>query len=248
MDSPILKKPVKWAADVKHVREVSLRGEADLAFWADRLLPEALVPIACDGHAQIMIIAADARFMGMRFRELSVSVLVSHSGMTSQREAALLHCAFNSSRLFAWCERNLFSTPYHHGLVRVSTDIPAAVQLTFQGKRIFEATMNPVTPDSKREASSIANDGWEGPIFLPDPRRRSPDDGKLFVARIAGKTHTYPFLASHDTLTLSTSSDHGGIQALSESRFVPREWVIREDAVHAKSKTYRRSSLAGNSI
>ena len=33
---------VKWAAELAHVREVSLLGTADLAFWKDRLLKEGL--------------------------------------------------------------------------------------------------------------------------------------------------------------------------------------------------------------
>jgi hypothetical protein len=33
------------------------------------------------------------------------------------------------------------------------------------------------------------------------------------------------------------------LQALRDSHFVAKEWIIREDATHAKSKTYKRADL-----
>ena len=41
---------IKWAAQVAHVREVSLIGTADLAYWAERLKREDLVPDDRDGR------------------------------------------------------------------------------------------------------------------------------------------------------------------------------------------------------
>jgi hypothetical protein len=35
----------------------------------------------------------------------------------------------------------------------------------------------------------------------------------------------------------------GLLQALRDSHFAAEEWVVREDATHAKSKTYRRADL-----
>src|SRR5690348_9916827 len=104
---------VKWAAQVAHVREVSLLGTADLAFWKDRLLKEDLQPAESDGQAQLLIIAANLKYMGIRFRELSFSVLVSRLEAGVQQDAAYLVRAFNSSRPFAFCERVFFSTPYY---------------------------------------------------------------------------------------------------------------------------------------
>src|SRR5262245_27736743 len=113
--------PIKWVAELAQVREVSLLGTADLAFWKDRLRKESLVPAEKDGKAQLLIVAADSKFMGFRFRELSFSVLVSRPEEGLPRAAAFLVHAFNSSRLFAFSERVFFSTPYRHGDVRVST-------------------------------------------------------------------------------------------------------------------------------
>src|SRR5947207_14645228 len=103
---------VKWAADLAHVREVSLRGTADLAFWQDRLAKEELAPAADDGHAHLLIIAADLKFIGVRFREVSFSVLVERRGEGTGSDAAFLVRAFNSCRFFAFSERVFFSTPY----------------------------------------------------------------------------------------------------------------------------------------
>jgi hypothetical protein len=40
---------VKWAAQIAHVREVSLLSTADLAYWDERLLGENLLAAQCDG-------------------------------------------------------------------------------------------------------------------------------------------------------------------------------------------------------
>jgi hypothetical protein len=50
---------VKYVAELTHVREVSLRGTAEMALWKNRLMKEGLVPAEQDGRAQIMISAAD---------------------------------------------------------------------------------------------------------------------------------------------------------------------------------------------
>jgi hypothetical protein len=65
---------IKNAAVLHNVNEVSLLGAADLENWRRRLEPEQLEPVAHEGRAQLLIIAADAKFMGLRFRELSFSV------------------------------------------------------------------------------------------------------------------------------------------------------------------------------
>src|SRR3954470_23468112 len=92
----IMNTPVKWAAELTHVREVSLLGTADVAFWKDRLLKQGLVPAESDGRAQLLIIAADLKFKRVRFRELSFSVLVSRPEEGTRQDAAFLVRAFNS--------------------------------------------------------------------------------------------------------------------------------------------------------
>ena len=74
--------PIRYVASLRHVREVSLLCTADWAYWQRRLAPEDLVPAERDGRAQILVIAADARFWGVRFQELSFSVVVSYRIVT----------------------------------------------------------------------------------------------------------------------------------------------------------------------
>jgi hypothetical protein len=47
----MMNNPIKYIAEPKHVREVSLLATADLNYWADRLKVEDLTPAACDGKA-----------------------------------------------------------------------------------------------------------------------------------------------------------------------------------------------------
>jgi hypothetical protein len=234
--------PIKWAAQLTHVREVSLLGTADLAFWKDRLLKEGLAPAERDGRAQVLIIAADAKFMGVCFREVSFSVLVSRPGEGPRQEAAFLLRAFNSCRFFAFCERVFFATPYSHADVRVSTS-PASAQVAKGGEVLFHANMGAGAPG--RAPSRSGDDGWEGPVFLP-ARPGKEGEGKLFFARLRGEARAYPFLPGEDAVTIRPSRDAEALQALVDSRFAGREWVVREDAAHGKSKTYKRAEvLAG---
>src|SRR5262245_30736734 len=230
---------IKWAAELAHVREVSLLGTADLAYWRDRLAKEGLAPVERDGQALVLLVTADARFLGVRFREVSFSVLVSIPGEGPGREAAFLVQAFNSCRLFAFCERVLFQTPYLHGDVRVSTS-PASIQLAKRGEVVLRAAMRADAAAPNRSPSRSGDDGWEGPVFLPS---RGPGKEKAFFARVRGHTHSYAFLPAEDEVTIRPGRDSEALQALIDSRFAGREWAVREDAAHAKSKTYARGEL-----
>lgn len=241
-----MSKPIKWAAEITHVREVSLFGTADLPFWQNQLAQEGLLPIERDGQAQLMIIAADAKFMGLRFCELSISVLAAHQKEGKRENAAYLVRAFNSSRFFAFCERVLFSTPYDYGQVGLSAALPSSVQLILKGKVAFRAVMQVEASGMNREPSRSGDDGWAGSIYLPRRTNHEGHQGKLFFARIQGKTKTYPFVPGRDALTISTSTDCEVLRALVHSHFIAKEWAIREDATHAKSRTYVRGEvLAG---
>jgi hypothetical protein len=236
--------PVKWVAELDHVREVSLLGTADLAFWTDQLLHEDLRPAEADGRAQLLISAADSKFAGVRFRELSVSVLVECPEAGAQPDAAYLVGAYNSCRLFAWAERVFFSTPYVAGDVRVSALLPASIHLVKKGQVVFRAEMATDSSGTRREPSRRGEDGWEGPVFLPGKRHGKSLQANLFLARLRGDTRAYPFLPSTDTLEVRPAADGDALQMLRASHFVPREWVVREDARHAKSRTYPRTDLS----
>ena len=229
------RKPLKYVAQISHVREVSLRGAADSAFWKNKLEHENLILAETDGQAQILITAADAKYMGMRFREVSFSILTSGYKGVEIAGAYLLQ-AFNSNLFFAFCERTLFSTPYSHADVRVSCR-PVFVKCTTTREVIFHADMHADYSAPSREPVRCGVDGWEGPVFLPGGKGRGRD-GKFFIAKITGDTRVYPFLPNEDSLLLSRSQGSDVIQALIDSGFACKEWAVREDATHAKSKTY----------
>ena len=130
-----------------------------------------VVQASLRGH-NLVLVAAEMRFMGVRFRELSFSVLVAGSGAGGLPLApapspegrgrtvggAYLVQAFNSCRCFAFCERALFSTPYNHGDVRVVTDFPASIRLLQSGEAVFAAEMAaaPAAGGTGVEAVSVA--------------------------------------------------------------------------------------------
>jgi hypothetical protein len=230
------RKPLKYVAEISHVREVSLRGAADSAFWKNKLEHENLILAETDGQAQNMITAADAKYMGMRFREVSFSILTSGYRGVEVAGAYLLQ-AFNSNRFFAFCERTLFSTPYSHADVRVSCR-PVFVKCTTTREVIFQADMHADYSAPSREPVRCGVDGWDGPVFLPRGKSRRRCDGKFFIAKITGDTRIYPFLPSEDTMLLSPARGSDVIQSLIDSGFACKEWAVREDATHAKSKTY----------
>jgi hypothetical protein len=234
---------VKWAAELAHVREVSLLGTADLAFWKDRLLQEDLLPDARDGQAQLLISGADATYRGVRFRELSFSVLVSRPEGGARRDAAYLVGAYNSCRLFAVVERAFFSTPYGHGDVRVSAALPASMHVLKKEEVVFAAEMGADASGLLREPARCGEEGWEGPVFLPNSWHRRGRPAKVFFARLRGETRRYPFLPAQDAVAIRPTPDSEFLQALRDSHFLAKEWIVREDATHAKSRTYKRADL-----
>jgi hypothetical protein len=238
-------KPPKYVAELSHVREVSLLGSADLVFWQNTLQDEELILAEKDGRAQILVIAADSKYLGMRFREVSFSVLFDGYKGNEIAGAYLLQ-AFNSNWFFAFCERTLFCTPYDHANIRVNCS-PASVQIIKAGKVVFRAEMIPYDSAPSREPMRLSNDGWEGPVLLPRRSRGGRRNGNLFFAKIRGVTRSYPFLPSEDSLLFGPSRGSDEIiQALIDSRFVCREWAVRENATHAKSKTYHASKFWKN--
>lgn len=236
--------PINWAAELAHVREVSLLGTADLAFWKNRLTKENLFPTERDGQAQLLIVAAEAKYMSVWFRELSFSVLVCQQENGNRQDGAYLIRAFNSSQCFAFCERVFFSTPYY-GDVRLSASFPASIRLMKKGEVVFQAEMRADIARPDRQPSRRGEDGWEGPVFLPENRRGKGCQGNLFFAHIRGYTQIYSFLPEQDSVTLSPAPDSEFVQALLDSHFVAQEWGIRADATHTKSKTYKRAEVLG---
>ena len=235
---------VRYAVEPTHVREVSLLGGASLTYWEQRLSTEDLIPAERGGNAQVLIIAAAMRFMGIRFTEVSFSVLLSGDGHARGQASAFLVQAFNSCRWFALSERLFFATPYEHGDCRVSISPSPSIQLIQNGQIVFRADMRADSAMSHRQQLRSGEDSWEGRVFLPKRRSGSGDAGRFFFARMKGHTRAYPFLGAADVLSIKRSRAAAIFQALLDSHFVGEEWVVREDATHGKSKTYRRPELA----
>ena len=232
---------VKCNVEVRHVREVSLRGSANLQFWTDFLRDRDLRPAEKDGRAQLLIIAADARWMGLRFRELSFSVFVSAREDGSSEDGVYLIQAFNSSRFFSFVERTIFRTPYDHGSVQVKVSLPCSIGVTTDEGTIFEARMSSGSSLSRRASARDEEEQWHGPIFLPPMKPEAPE--RVFFGKIRGCTQAYPFSSSDDEVTLKPPPGCPALEWLAESQLTLEEWRVRGDATHARSKTVKRERI-----
>lgn len=222
---------IKYVAEVSPVKEVTLHGLAELDVWQERLAAEELTPVARDGRAQLFISATEARFKGIRFRECLIGVHVQRLNARPDDMPAmyLLH-AWNSLRVFAWIERNLFGTPYYPGQIEVEPQQPIRFQLSERGKQFAAGSIGP------REPERVVEEHWQGTIFLP---RKGNKPQQLFVAKLAGLTEHYPYDIFRDPVALLDSSSCPALGWLIDSQFCPTAWHIRPQAAHAKSKTYR---------
>jgi hypothetical protein len=227
-------KPHKYVGVLSHVREVTLQGRADLRFWENRLRAERLVPDDFDGQARILISAIESRFLGLKFRELCIAVVVSSNEDRAAENGFYFVQAFNSSRFFAAAERRLFSTPYLHGRITVDARLPASIGLNADTGDSFRAEMSPATAHS--EPLRTETEGWERAIFLP--RSGRGDTRKLFFAKVCGHTQTFAFSPQQDVIIFDDSPRSQVFGCLIDSGFSGLEWSIRENATHARSKTY----------
>lgn len=231
---------VKWAAQLHEVREVSLIGSADLGFWQDRLAGEQLVPGNREGRATISIVSAAGRFAGVRFREVSVSVAVTAATSPAELPVVFLDRAFNSNRVFAFCERVMFSTPYDYADVRVEHPDPTEFSVTQRGHALYRASMCRTGALAHRTPTQEREKSWMAKVMLPGNGRSAGRQKKMFFARLAGVTQVYPFVAGEDRVDLHAQDNGDVFQALLKSDFAPVEWVVRSNATHAKSRTCNR--------
>jgi hypothetical protein len=234
----------KYDVQISGVREVSLVGTSDLLPWQSRLASYDLSPTEKEGRAELLISGCEARFKGIRFRELTISIFVSDHADRSSRDGVFMIHAFNSLRFFAFVERTFFHTPYYYAVIKVHTGPPAGVEMLQDGAVGLRFAMtgngNAVEDFTKsRLPTSVAPDGWEGPIHLPHRRPDRSEPLRLFHGKLMGVTHSYPFAAS-DTWSISPMKQAPVLAWLLESKFEPQEWVVRPNATHGKSKTLTR--------
>lgn len=232
--------PVKYHVEVSPAREVTLLGEADADYWRQRLQPEGLLPTIRDGRSQLLLSSVEARFNGIRFRELSISIFVCKTEGSGTWDGAYLMHAFNSNRFFAFVERTFFATPYWPARIDVQSALPAAMEARSSTGSLLRAEMAQNT--NRREPVRSGYEGWAGPIFLPSKPGRS-GRSKLFFGKIVGDTQVYAFDREHDRLKFSAAPEDPAIGWLQDSNFVGRQWMIRAQATHGKSKTVRRDAV-----
>lgn len=237
----------KYHVEISPVAEVTLLGAANLSFWQEKLEREGLLAASRDGQAQVLIIAADARFKGVRFRELSISILVGGIGKGGTQDAVYLCCAYNSLGLFAFVERKVFHTPYYRGAVRVIAQGAASLAVDDGYGGALQGAMS-VDDFASRVPLVDQYHGWEGPIFLPALKPGSGAGKKLFFAKLGGHTRTYAFDPACDQLTIRPSKRHPIFAWLSESEFAAQEWILRPSGTHAKSKTVLRTNVGLQAI
>ena len=216
---------IDYISTITDVREVSLAGTADLDYWRAELRGAGLDPYDADGRAALLLSAIEAKFRGILFRELSISVRVGGGD-----EAYLAH-AFNSSRMLAFAERVFFQTPYQLAGLTVSERVPAHMAVSSGGRTWFSARMAAAATPARYEEPL-----WEGAIYLPG-------GDKVFYARLSGAADVYPF-AAQDEIAIQPHSEAPIFSQLIASDFAGREWMVRRGAVHARSRTYPRSGLA----
>ena len=225
-----------YIAALSNVGEVSLLGAADLPFWTAHLADAGLAPAESHGKARLLVSASVAKFMGLGFAEFSVCVLVVPPVDCGWQDAAYLVHAFNSRRFFALCERVLYSTPYYHGRIDVTPSFPPSVQVR-SNAGTYRAALSIAGDPSPRLPSRSAAECWNGPVFLP-PRPRPKRAGSVFFAKLQGLTHAFPFVPDRDTVEITSASAGSVFQMLIDSHFEGREWIVRDAAMHAKSRTY----------
>ena len=235
-----MSKPLKYAAKVSPVREVSLYGSADLSFWKTKIDDPRLSPTEVDGKAQMLVATADAKFFGIRFREISFSLMVNFAQDGNTYTGGYLIQAFNSVGPFAFVERAFFSTPYLSGRVEVETAMPFSVLLEKKGATLFHAQFG----GTEREPLKEGEDGWKGPVFLPQHSSQKTKPRRWFYADVHGATKVYPFVKEQDKTTIQPFADAEIFQWLIDSQFEATQWFVREAASHAKSKTYQVTELA----
>lgn len=227
---------IKYIAEIKGGREVTLIGTADYEYWKDALVREQLAPVQISNRAELLLSAVELTWMGVRFRELSVSISVQEVNEPA-KTGVYLAAAFNTSKVFSFIERHWFHTPYRHAQVSVSMRDRWSFQLTDHANTILQAKrLGTTTP---KECDTL----WEGAIYLPKRKSGAQKRFEVFFAKLSGRTEIAPFKDSLDLIQLAASKRDPILQSLSDSRFTGIEWRVRSNATHARSKTYERGCV-----
>jgi hypothetical protein len=216
MNSEEIMQKIDYVTVISPVKEITLWGRAEAVPWQTYLKEEGLAPFIQNGKVELLISTVDSRYMGFRFQELSISIMLSES------EYFLAH-AYNSIPLFALAERKFFQTPYYAGKLLVEKN-----RLALNDGTSFEAKLAPNAPCLK-----TGDEDWQLLIRLPKALRQKADKPHFFYARLQGYTEGY----QADLASLSMKGEEAVFKLLRQSQFQPEEWRIRASATHSKSKT-----------
>ena len=194
---------------------------------------ETLFPFDCGGKAEMLISATELISMGRRTNEFTIGITVSERPEANSRDGLFLLHAYNSSRIFAWVERTFFRTPYRYGRIEFEHRLPAKVRVDDQQGHVAQMGMgSPTIP------AIVKEEWWQGPIYLPRRHATFGRPGEFFVAKLGGETDLYPFQSEIDWLLFSPRHDWPIFRHLVASGVAGKEWRIRFDAVHARSRTF----------
>jgi hypothetical protein len=218
---------------------VALVGNADLKYWEEHLRPKGLFPLEKDGHAEIILSAMSLEWKGVRFSEWVASVFIREGKNANTHRGYYLIQAFNSFRLFAFCEKVFFSTPYDFGTITVDQRSPSSMELKIHDEIVIKATMS----KSSAPVSSVYED-WSGPIYLPSGSLSEP---LYFMARMRDEAQYFPFSDQCDTLSINASKDYPVFEWLLRSEFLAEKWSVVSSAVHSRSKTFKGKEWSATS-
>lgn len=215
-------KKISYSAEIKGVKELILRGKADLSFFQKKLSEYRLSPHSENGFAEVTISATLLEWKKIRFQELVISVTAVNE---SQEKGFFLPTAFNSNKFLAFSERFFFKTPYYSG--NLSSDPENfIIKLSSFDETVLSASKKGGVP------VSVQNESLHTKVFLP-----SKEKNRFFHAVLEGETETYPF-EKEDILEIRPIIEYPVFTWLIESGFKAVEWKLRRSAFHAKSRTY----------
>lgn len=226
LDELPLSPPKRYPTTVHDVAEVLLTGTADLRVWSDWLAPLDVLPEERDGRAVLRLVGCETTYMGIRFRELSLTVGVPATAGNSTRDAVAMVTARTSVRFFAFVERHWFGTPYEHADLILDISSEPHLRTVGRADLVAEAGTTTLPWEAGEET-------WEGPVLLP---RRHPGDRRRWMfAKLTGPSRRRDFDPAADRFQVDAG---GQFAALTESDFRPLEWQVRKGGVHSRSKTY----------
>ncbi len=215
---------IQYVTVIQPVLEVTLWGNANVEAWQSMLKDEGLVPYVEAGKAEFLLSAVSSKYMGMPFREFSISVRLENG------DYFLIH-AFNNLRFFAFAERRFFQTPYYPAKLTVT---PTEVGVQRRGKLVFHAGL---APNLKPLRSGMEDAQLK--IRLPKKLRKNPAVPHFFYARLRGETSSFP--ATMADFSIAPGEDDSVFRLLRDAQFKVQEWCFRAAGIHSKSKTFNET-------